>query len=304
MTTTMMNNSSDFSGMKAEYDRCRALVEEKLSGYFLQNVKYGTLLEAMRYSLLGGGKRIRAALCLKFCQAAGGDENSALEAACALEMLHSYTLIHDDLPCMDNDDFRRGKPSNHIKYDVFTATLAGDALQAAAFETLVKSNLPARAIVEMAKVFAEAAGPFGICAGQYLDISGEGKNHSEAELIEIHSLKTCALISASAKLGVLAAQASSKQITAAEKYSKAIGLAFQVKDDLLDITSTQEELGKPIGSDSKKGKITFASIYGAEKCNQIIKDETNKAIAAVSGGIFEDNRFLIWLAQMLENRTL
>jgi geranylgeranyl diphosphate synthase type II len=304
MQTTMLYTKGDFSEMKSEFERCQALIEEKLSECFFEfeKVRYETLLEAMRYSLLGGGKRIRAVLCLQFCKAAGGDINKALESACALEMLHAYTLIHDDLPCMDNDDFRRGKPSNHIKYDVFTATLAGDALQAAAFETLLKSNLPSETVVEMGKVFAEAVGPHGICAGQYLDISGEGKSHTEAELIEIHSLKTSALISASSKLGVLAAGGTTEQITAAEKYSKALGLAFQVRDDLLDITSTREELGKPIGSDSEEGKTTFASIYGAAKCNQIIKDETQKAIEAVSGGVFEDSHFLIWLAEMLENR--
>ena len=302
MKMTKTNIDSNFSEMKSEFQRCSMLVEEKLSGYFLQKAGYETLLEAMRYSLLGGGKRIRAVLCLKFCEAVGGDISKAINNACALEMLHSYTLIHDDLPCMDNDDFRRGKPSNHIKYDLFTATLAGDALQAAAFETLLKSNLPAETVVEMGKVFAEAAGPHGICAGQYLDISGEGKNHTETQLKEIHNLKTSALISVSSKLGVLAAGGTAKQITAAEKYSKALGLAFQVRDDLLDITSTPEELGKPVGSDKKEGKITFASIYGVEKCNQIIKEETQKAIDAISGGIFNDDRFLIWLAVMLENR--
>ena len=299
---TMISKKGNNTEMESELRRCGALIEEKLSGYFSQKAGYETLLEAMRYSLLGGGKRIRAVLCLKFCEAAGGDINNAVESACALEMLHAYTLIHDDLPCMDNDDFRRGKPSNHIKYDVFTATLAGDALQAAAFETLLNTNLSAGMVVEMGKVFAQAAGPHGICAGQYLDISGEGKNHTEAQLKEIHSLKTSALISVSSKLGVLAAGGTAGQIAAAEKYSKAIGLAFQIRDDLLDITSTLEELGKPIGSDCKEGKITFASIYGVEKCNQIIKDETQKAIDAVSGGVFEDNRFLVWLAEMLENR--
>ena len=289
--------------MKSEFERCQTLIEEKLSGYFSQKTRYETLLEAMRYSLLGGGKRIRAVLCLKFCEASGGDISKALDSACALEMLHAYTLIHDDLPCMDNDDFRRGKPSNHIKYDVFTATLAGDALQAAAFETVLESDLPAETVVDMGKVFAQAVGPHGICAGQYLDISGEGKNHTETELIQIHSLKTSALISAASKLGVLAARGTAEQVAAAEKYSKALGIAFQVRDDLLDMTSTLKELGKPIGSDKKEGKITFASIYGAEMCNQIIKEETNKAIDAVSGGVFDDNRFLVWLAEMLENRT-
>ena len=298
-----MSINSNFSEMKLELERCQMLIEEELSGYFSQKVSYKTLLEAMRYSLLGGGKRIRAVLCLKFCEAASGNINEAVEGACALEMLHAYTLIHDDLPCMDNDDFRRGKPSNHIKYDVFTATLAGDALQAAAFETLLSSDLPAETVVEMGRVFAEAVGPYGICAGQYLDISGEGKNHTETELKEIHSLKTSALISASAKLGVLAAGATAEQITAAEKYSKALGLAFQVRDDLLDITSTPEKLGKPIGSDNKQGKTTFASLYGEEKCLQIIKDETSKAVRAVSGGVFEDPGFLVWFAGMLENRA-
>ena len=307
MTRTMKNINGNFSGnfseKQSEYERLQAFIEEKLYGYFSEKVNYGRLLEAMRYSLLGGGKRLRAVLCLKFCEVSGGDISKAAEAACALEKLHAYTLIHDDLPCMDNDDFRRGKPSNHIKYDVFTATLAGDALQAAAFETLLNSDLPAGAIARMGKVLARAAGPHGICAGQYLDISGSGKNHSEAQLIEIHELKTSALFCASAKLGVLAAGGSAAQIAAAEEYSKALGLAFQIMDDLLDVTSTPEKLGKPIGSDNKQGKTTFASLYGPEKCLQIIKDETNKAVRAVSGGVFEDPGFLVWFAGMLENRA-
>ena len=262
---------------------------------------YAKLLESMGYSLLAGGKRIRPVICVKFCEAAGGDPETALDAACAIEMLHTYSLIHDDLPCMDDDDYRRGKLSNHAKYGEFVATLAGDALQAAAFETLVKSNLPPERIVAAAAALSEAAGAHGICGGQYLDLSGEGKPLSRAAVEKIHSLKTAALISAAAKIGVIAAGGTARQTEAAERYANAVGLAFQVRDDVLDVTAAQEELGKPVGSDKDNNKTTFCTLLGADECEEIIRSETEKAAASLHGK-FADASFLIWLAGMLAER--
>ena len=285
--------------MKEEFKRCLTLVGDRLESFFTGDYPYKTLLESMRFSLLAGGKRIRPVICLKFCEAAGGDMQKALRPACALEMLHTYSLIHDDLPCMDDDDFRRGMPSNHIKFGEFTATLAGDALQAAAFETLIKTDLPPAAVVEMARIMAEAAGVHGICGGQYLDMQDKRQVYDELE--KVHRLKTAALISAAARIGVIAGGGSPEQIIAAQHYALAVGMAFQVRDDLLDITATAEELGKPIGSDKKNDKITFASLMSEGKCEEIVRAETEKAISALEGA-FDDPFFLIWLAQMLAGR--
>ena len=285
----------------AELQLCRRLVEERLSRCFEGDAEYKTLLDSMRYSLLAGGKRIRAVICMKFCEAAGGSIEDALDAACAIEMLHAYSLIHDDLPCMDDDDLRRGLPSNHIKYGEFTATLAGDALQAASFGTLLGSDLPPSAVVEMARELAKAAGPDGICGGQYLDLRGAGEALSQGNLVEINDLKTAALISASARIGVIAAGGSPAQQDAADRYARAVGLAFQIRDDLLDITSTDDELGKPAGSDSKSGKTTFATLLGDQECERVIREETESAIAALEGA-FDDSRFHAWLAHELSHR--
>ena len=299
-----IENSEMHREMHRELDICRAAVEKRLSDYFAvqhSEISYAMLIESMRYSLLAGGKRIRAVICMKFCEAAGGDPEDALDAACAIEMLHTYSLIHDDLPCMDNDAIRRGKPSNHIKYGEFTATLAGDALQASAFETLLHSGLPSDSIVRMAQILSNAAGPRGICGGQYLDLSGEEKQLTAEELFEIHRMKTAALIIASARLGVIAGGGSAEQIESAEDYACAIGLAFQIRDDVLDCTATEEELGKPIGSDKENKKTSIATLLGVDGCKGIIIELTQRAIAALDGK-FNDAAFLIWLARMLAER--
>jgi len=294
--------SSESTDMISEMEWCREIVEHRLHELFAEaGTNYATLVESMRYSLLAGGKRIRAALCIKFCEAAGGKPEDALEAACAIEMLHTYTLIHDDLPGMDGDEMRRGKPSNHIEFGEFTAILAGDALQATAFETLTDSRLPAEAIVDMVRVLAQAAGPHGICGGQYLDLSGEGWQLTVDELLELYAMKTAALISASARLGVIAGDGTQEQIEAAHMYAQAIGLAFQVRDDVLDCIATEEELGKPIGSDVDNEKSTFVPLLGIEACEKLIGKETEKAIAAIEGK-FEDTEFLTWLAHALADR--
>ena len=291
-----------YKEMHNELEVCKQLIENRLNQFFVpENEGYAKLLESMRYSLLAGGKRIRGILCVKFCEALGGNASQVLDAACAVEMLHSYSLIHDDLPCMDNSDMRRGKSSNHIEYDEFTATLAGDALQAAAFETLLGSDLQPAATLKMGQILADAAGVRGICGGQYLDLRGEEKFLTECELSEIHSLKTAALISAAARIGVVAADGTPEQISVADKYAQAIGLAFQVRDDVLDITSVAEKLGKPVGSDSKNNKTTFATLFGLSKCEDIIATETNKAINIIKNE-FVNTAFLVNFAKMLATR--
>ena len=295
----MSNNNAE---MIKEMEWCRDVVDERLHELFTEaGSNYATLVESMRYSLLAGGKRIRALICMKFCEAAGGDPLDALEAACAIEMLHTYTLIHDDLPGMDGDDMRRGMPSNHIAFGEFTAMLAGDALQATAFEALTNSGLPDNAIVGMVRILARAAGPHGICGGQYLDLSGEGWQLTIDEMLELYSMKTAALISASARLGVIAGDGTQEQIDSAHEYAEAIGLAFQVRDDVLDCTATAEELGKPPGSDIENEKSTFVSLLGVEACEKLIQKETDKAIGAIEGK-FSDTEFLSWLARILADR--
>jgi len=296
MTTSSSND------MIREMEWCRDVVEDRLHELFAEaGSSYATLVESMRYSLLAGGKRVRAVICMKFCEAAGGRAEDAVDAACAIEMLHSYSLIHDDLPSMDGDDMRRGKPSNHVQYGEFTATLAGDALQATSFETLANSPLPAGSVVEMIQILAHAAGPHGICGGQFLDLSGEGWHLTIDELLELYSMKTAALISAAARLGVIAGGGSQEQVDAAHAYSQAIGLAFQVRDDVLDCIATTEELGKPVGSDIENDKSTFASLLGVEACEKMISKETEKAISALDGK-FKNAEFLTWLAKVLADR--
>ena len=281
----------------------RQMVDERLHEQFAEaGTGYATLVESMRYSLLAGGKRIRAIICMKFCEAVGGRIEDALDAACAIEMLHTYTLIHDDLPIMDGDELRRGKASNHIEFGEFTATLAGDALQAAAFEILTHSQVSADAIVEMVRILAEAAGPHGICGGQYIDLAGEGWQLTIDELLELYSMKTASLIAAAAKLGVIAGYGTKEQIEAAGQYAKSIGLAFQIRDDVLDCIATQEELGKPIGSDEENEKTTFVSLLGIPACEKMIDKETQKAIEAIEGK-FANTEFLTWLARVLSKRT-
>jgi geranylgeranyl diphosphate synthase type II len=310
MTNNDGNNTAEAGShysahpMQREFEQCRDAVEKRLTEFFAEHNErksYSRLLDSMRYSLLAGGKRIRAVLCMKFCEAAGGAMESALDAACAIEMIHAYSLIHDDLPCMDDDDMRRGQPANHIEFGVSTATLAGDALQAAAFKTLLDSKIPPEAAAEMGRVLAQAAGPHGICAGQYLDLSEKGKSLSLNEIEEIHRMKTAALISASAKIGVIAAGGTPEQQAAAESFAAGIGLAFQIRDDLLDRSSTSDKLGKPVGSDEKNKKNTFAEMLGADECEKIIREETQRAVKALDDK-FTDPGFLIWFAMVMAER--
>lgn len=257
--------------------------------------------QAMRYSVENGGKRIRPALLLEFCRVCGGDYKKAVPFACALEMIHTYSLIHDDLPCMDNDDFRRGKPSCHIAFGEEYALLAGDALLTLAFETAMKSNLSAEITVKAAKELAKAAGVMGMVGGQVLDLQNEGKKVGVSDLQKTDELKTGELIRAACVLGCVCAGADDKKIAAAEKYAHDIGIAFQIVDDILDVTSDEETLGKPIGSDEENQKSTYVLLLGIEKSRKTAEELTlnaQKALDAFDGDVTSLKDF----AEKLKNR--
>lgn len=278
------------------------LVDSKLSEFFNPSgMSYDGLLESMHYSLTAGGKRIRPTLVLEFCRISGGDVEKALPVACAIEMLHTYSLIHDDLPCMDNDDLRRGKPTNHVVYGECTATLAGDALQAEAFGTIARSELPAENKIACVEILADAVGSDGMCAGQYLDMIGESKRLTEEELDDINSRKTGALLIAACRMGVAAAGGSGEMLEAAAHYGACVGAAFQIRDDILDVISTSEELGKPIGSDAQEHKNTYMALLGESKCMEMIEKLTNQAKSALCGA-FYDTKFLCDLADSMVTR--
>ena len=259
------------------------------------------LADAMRYSLLAGGKRIRPTLLLEFCRISGGDIEAALPVACAIEMLHTYSLIHDDLPCMDNDDLRRGKPTNHKVFGECTAVLAGDALQAEAFGTILRSALPADRKAACAEILAGAVGLDGMCGGQFLDMQWEGRKLTEQELTEINSRKTGALLAAACQMGVAAAGGTSLMLDAAGHFGAAIGMAFQIRDDVLDVISTAEVLGKPIGSDAQESKNTYMALMGQEGCEKAITRLTSFAKDILSEA-FDDTAFLCGLADALSAR--
>lgn len=280
----------------------KTLIDARLAEYFCaDDMPQAGLFEAMRYSLNAGGKRIRPILVLEFCRITGGDCDKALPAACAVEMLHTYSLIHDDLPCMDNDDLRRGKPTNHVVYGECTATLAGDALQAEAFGTILRSELPAEARAECARILADAVGADGMCGGQFLDMIGENKELTAYELDEINSRKTGALLMAACTMGVAAASGNEKQTEAANRFGAAIGAAFQIRDDMLDVISTSEQLGKPIGSDEQEHKNTYMALYGADRCMKMIEKLTEQA-KSVLNEAFDDTEFLCELADSMVTR--
>ena len=287
-----------------EYREALALAEGELQGCFLQDGPQRELLEAMRYSLLAGGKRVRPVLALKFCEALCGEMEPALDYACGIEMLHTYSLIHDDLPCMDDDALRRGKPTCHVKYSEWLALLAGDALQAAAFERLaLSSRTTPQANAKACEVLAVAAGRHNMCAGQYLDIVEEGNALDVDRLTQIHLHKTSALLGAACLLGLTASpvEYTEQQWVAALDYAKELGLAFQIRDDMLDVESTAEELGKPIGSDADNDKTTFATLYGLDRCRELVEEHTELAKGSISGA-FDRPEFLCALADSLAKR--
>lgn len=280
----------------------KELIDSELDKYFCaEDMPQKGLFESMKYSLMAGGKRIRPILVLEFCRLAGGDTEKALPVACAIEMLHTYSLIHDDLPCMDNDELRRGKPTNHVIYGECTAVLAGDALQAEAFGTILRSELSAEARANCAEILADAVGADGMCGGQYLDMLGENKLLSEDELNEINTRKTGALIIAACRMGVAAAGGTDEQMEAAALFGAAIGSAFQIRDDMLDVISSNEVLGKPVGSDAQECKNTYMALLGFDKCLDMVTKLTNLAKSTLCS-TFTDTDFLCALADSMVTR--
>lgn len=286
---------------RLHYEATQARVEEALREQIGRLGRYADLREAMEYSLMAGGKRIRPVLVLESCRMCGGDPEAALPFACAVEMIHTYSLIHDDLPAMDDDALRRGRPTNHMVYGEATAILAGDGLLTAAFQPLTQADLTAQQVVEAVACLSLAAGPEGMVGGQALDMAGEGRSLTRAELEQLQSLKTGALIAAAAELGCIAAGGSPEQREAVRRYAQCLGRAFQVQDDILDVTSTDEELGKPTGSDREKEKNTFVSLLGLERSRELVEELTAQAVAALDG--FASRDFLVWLANTLAQRT-
>ncbi len=243
------------------------------------------LFEAMRYSLLGGGKRLRPVLVLASCEAVGGNPEAAMGLACALEMIHTYSLIHDDLPCMDNDDLRHGRATNHRVFGDAFATLAGDALLTDAFKVLARSGtetIPPHVLLETVAELAQAAGSGGMVAGQVIDILGEGKSKTLEELEELHSKKTGALFLASIKGGARLGGADASQLEMLDSYGRALGLAFQVVDDLLDVVSTTAQMGKRTQKDSAQGKATYPAILGIERSRDMADELKNRAHRAIA----------------------
>ena len=257
------------------------------------------LFDAMEYSLLAGGKRLRPILAFEFCRMCGRDWKSAAPFAAAIEMIHTYSLIHDDLPCMDNDDYRRGRLTNHKVYGEAMAVLAGDALLTDAFSVAATAQLPRTEDMALAiGVLSECAGSLGMVGGQVLDIMSEERDCTENEVIAIQSRKTGALINAACVLGAIAGGANEEQLEAASRFAGALGIAFQIRDDMLDQIGTQEEMGKGVGTDDAKN--TFVRIYGLEKCEELVYRYTNVAIEALQS--FEDTGYMIDVARSLTER--
>ena len=283
-----------------EYRDC---VENYLTKHYeaLEDQPQKLLFDAMEYSLLAGGKRLRPILTLEFCRICGRDWKKAVPFAAAIEMIHTYSLIHDDLPCMDNDDYRRGRLTNHKVYGEGMAVLAGDALLTDAFgiaasAELVKPEDMATAI----GVLSECAGAVGMVGGQVLDIMSEERELTEQEVLDIQNRKTGGLISAACALGVIAGGGNEEQYEAACQFAAGLGLAFQIRDDMLDVIGTQAELGKATGVDTQKN--TFVKLYGLERCEELVATYTNYAIDALNA--FEDASFLKALAESLTERRV
>ena len=262
-----------------------------------------SIFQAVRYSLLGGGKRIRPALFLEFFRLCGGDTSDAMPYACGLEMIHTYSLIHDDLPCMDDDDLRRGKPANHIAFGESTALLAGDALLNRAFEVMTEARtVPAKQILDCVAYIGRMSGVYGMIGGQVLDLAMENTEGSPELLTEMVSKKTGALLRAACVAPCLLAGATQQQIEAAETYARCVGLAFQIRDDMLDVMGDQAELGKRVGADAQHDKCTFAYFYGLERCQEMVDSLTEEAVQAVKRA-FSNSAFLQDLAYWLANRN-
>lgn len=294
-------------GFKKQLNQYVALMEEELPIYLPEGPHaQQTVIDAMKYSLMAGGKRIRALLVLHLCRLCGGGVEKAVPFAAAIEMIHAYSLIHDDLPCMDDDDLRRGKPSCHIAFGEAAALLAGDGLLTRAFEitlapdtiALVGADRAAKAAGELAL----AAGCLGMVGGQMIDLENEDRDDvDEGNLLNMYALKTGALLRVAARMGCIVAGADQELVERADRYAAAIGLAFQIVDDILDVTADEAQLGKHVGSDAENNKTTYVTIHTIEEARARVADLVFQAAAAIKGNPLEDS-FLLELAQMLADR--
>lgn len=287
------------------YPEYCSMIEAALPQYLPPvTLPQGKVCEAMAYSLLDGGKRIRGCLTLAMCELCGGEVQSALPLACAVEMVHAYSLIHDDLPCMDNDDLRRGKPSCHIKFGEGTALLAGDALLTHAFsaasDAYFNGTLPAETVLRCVNQLSRAAGVEGMIGGQVIDTAPEEVPMTPEQLEAMHGMKTGALIRSAAVLGCLAAGAPRDVVMQADLYAAKIGLAFQIVDDILDATEESEKLGKST-SDADNNKTTYITLYGVEKAREMVRRLVLEADLAVKGTVLDDE-MLYELADTLAKR--
>lgn len=279
-----------------------ALCEETMRRYFAEkDTKKTTLYRAMEYGVMGGGKRIRPFLTLEFCRMLGGSDAAALPYAAAIEMIHNFSLIHDDMPCMDNDDLRRGRPTTHKAFGEAQALIAGDALIFAAFDCALSGAADAAAQNRAVRELAVAAGADGMCEGQMIDMESDGVQIPFERLLELHAHKTGALIRAAAKLGVIAAGGDDAAMAAADTYGRGIGLAFQIVDDVLDACGSTETLGKPVGSDAKNVKSTFLSFMSADDALAYAARVTKEATDAIKG--YPAPGTLISLGEWLLHRT-
>ncbi len=267
----------------ATLERCRAVVDRALDAELSRAAEGAParLIEAMRYSALGGGKRLRPALVVLSCEACGGDTEAAVPAAVAIECVHAFSLIHDDLPAMDDDDLRRGRPTNHRLFGEALAILAGDALLARAFDVLANQPAAADVSVRMAAELAAATGAAGMIGGQAEDIDGEGCPAESARVQRIHELKTARLFRCGCRLGALAAGAPPRAFDALTRYGHELGLAFQISDDLLDLTATTDALGKRSGKDAAAGKQTFPTAVGVEESRRLAGEHADRARSAL-----------------------
>ncbi len=265
-----------------------------------ENQPQKELFSAMRYSLLAGGKRLRPIFTFDFCKMCGGNWKEAVPFAAAIEMVHTYSLIHDDLPCMDNDDYRRGRLTNHKVFGEAIAVLAGDALLTTAFSQIAGASYDAETRIRAVDILSSCAGEIGMVGGQVLDMESESRTCTEQEVIDIQSRKTGGLIRAACGLGVLAGGGNKQQLEAAVVFADHIGLAFQIRDDMLDVIGNAKELGKAVGVDTAKN--TFVRLYGLARCEELVQSHTQAAILALDA--FENSEYMAELARSLTERTI
>jgi farnesyl diphosphate synthase len=290
-------NLGDWSAVRLER------VEQALSDWVIADAPAG-LGEAMRYAVLDGGKRLRPLLVLAASEAVHGNEAAALRAACATELIHAYSLVHDDMPCMDNDVLRRGKPTVHVKFGQAQALLAGDALQALAFELLVPddASIPAAIQASLCRMLARSAGHAGMAGGQAIDLASVGRSLTEAQLREMHRLKTGALLEGSVMMGAACGAASTAELAGLRVYGSAMGLAFQVVDDILDVTADSATLGKTAGKDAAQDKPTYVSLLGLDRSRAYAGELLTQALQGLAASGLRDTQALQALAMMVVNR--